>query len=166
MDDNQRIQLKKLLAENKDAVDQTELIRQLKHSHIFRDNIQTLLDIKAKYNGDDEKIVMEGMVECSFMYNYYFDLFNKIKNDEINLNLLYKFIDVLEKIENGEVDQHEGSFEVGTILKEIFVDSAVRKSQKINEKHAKEEKKENTPAPRICTINISYKEFRKMKIKQ
>ena len=46
MNDADRLQLKKLINENKEtAVDQTNLIRQLKHSHILRDNVQSLIDL-------------------------------------------------------------------------------------------------------------------------
>ena len=55
-----------------------------------------------------------------------------MKKDEIEINLLYKFLDILKKIEEGELDQHEGSFQVGTILKDIYVDSALKKADKLN----------------------------------
>jgi hypothetical protein len=41
-------------------------------------------------------------------------------------------LDILKKIEDGQLDQHEGSFMVGTILKDIYVDSALKKAEKLD----------------------------------
>ena len=40
---------------------------------------------------------------------------------------------MLHAIEEGHVDQHEGSFEVGKLLKQIYIDSALRKAGKLDE---------------------------------
>ena len=82
---------------------------------------------------------------------------NKIKKDEIDTKILYKFIDVLKQIEDGELNQHEGSFLVGTLLKELYIDSALKKSEKLDEQYGttKEE-------PKKATINISWKQFKNM----
>ena len=63
------------------------------------------------------------------------EIFNKVKKDEIDISILHKFLDVLRRIEEGELDQHEGSFLVGTILKELYVDSAIKKGDKLDEKY-------------------------------
>jgi hypothetical protein len=62
-----------------------------------------------------------------------------VRKSEIDLKILYQFLEVLEKIENGKMDQHEGSFEVGTLLKKLYVDSALKRAEKLDEKY-KEEK--------------------------
>jgi hypothetical protein len=46
-----------------------------------------------------------------------------------------KFLNVLERIEEGEIDQHTGSYLVGTLLKELYIDSALKKADKLNELH-------------------------------
>ena len=61
---------------------------------------------------------------------------------------------MLEKIEDGEMDQHEGSFEVGTILKKIYVDSALKKADKLNENEVIKEE------PKHATNKISWKQFK------
>lgn len=109
MNDEQKLHLQKMISAN-NVVDQTDLIRKLKHSHIFKDEINTMIMIKTKYPEDEDKIREECMNECGFLFTYYTDLFNKIRKDEIDLTILYRFIEVLRKIEEGEVDQHEGSF--------------------------------------------------------
>lgn len=160
MNEEQKLQLQKMITAN-NVSDQTELIRKLKHSNIFKNEINTMMLIKGKYRGNDEKIKEECIQECGFLYSYYTDLFNKIKNDEIDLSILFKFIDVLKKIEDGEVDQNEGAFLVGTLLKEIYIDSALKKADKLNKKYDLEKEQELKPEP---IKNISWKQFKEKKI--
>ena len=102
------------------------------------------------------------MIECSFLFNYYTDLYNKIRKDEIDLAILYQFLDVLKQIEDGVVDQHEGSFMVGTLLKKIYVDSALKKADKLDKEHAANN--ENTSdIVREDPVEISWKQFKHMK---
>jgi hypothetical protein len=92
-----------------------------------------MLHLKEEYRGRDTEFTEVAIRECYFLYSNYTDIFNKIKKDEIDINILFQFLDVLQKIENKELDQHEGSFEVGTLLKKIYIDSALRKANKLNE---------------------------------
>jgi hypothetical protein len=131
MDNSARLQLQQMIKAN-NVTDQTSLIRELKHSDTLKENIQTLLLLKNKYSSDPEKLHLEGMTECSFLFMHYTDIYNKIRKDEIDLQILFQFLEVLRKIENKELDQHEGSFEVGTLLKKIYIDSALKKADKIN----------------------------------
>jgi hypothetical protein len=156
MDDKQRLQLSNMIKAN-NVEDQTGLIRQLKHSQILRDEINNMIVLKSKYKGDDEKIYTESINECNFLFTYYTDVFNKVRKDEIDISMLHKFLDVLRKIENGELDQHEGSFLVGTILKEMYVDSALKKAEKLDELNEKDKVE-----PKKAEVNISWKQFKKM----
>jgi hypothetical protein len=62
------------------------------------------------------------------------------------MDIMFNTLDVLKQIENGEIDQNEGSVLVGKLLKELYVDSALKRSAKldaINDSENKiEEKKE------------------------
>jgi hypothetical protein len=71
------------------------------------------------------------------LFNNYTDIFNKVKKDEIDLAILGKLLGVLKMIEDGKVDQHEASVEVGQLLKQIYIDSALKKSEKLDKKHSK-----------------------------
>ena len=167
MDDSTRLHLQKLLAANDGAVDQTPLIRQLKHSHILRDNIQTLVDLKTECGDNDTEIRNRGMNECGFMHQYYTDIFNKIVADEIDIGLLFNFLDVLQKIEDNKIDQHDGSFEVGTILKKIYIDSALKKSDKLDKREQEDKVGELESDSKDMNIrkmndkNMSYSEFKR-----
>ena len=154
MDDNQRLHLQKMISSN-NVVDQTKLIRELKHSHILRENVNNLIMLKAKYLDDSDSLNLEAMNDCNFLFTYYTDLYNKIRKDEIDLKILFQFIDVLQKVEDGLLDQHEASFEVGTLLKQIYVDSALRKAEKLNAETGEKEPEYKGPQ-----INISWKDFK------
>ncbi len=154
MDDNQRLQLQNMIKTN-NVEDQTELIRNLKHSQILRNEINNMIMLKAKFRGDDDKIYNECANECNFLFTYYTDIFNKVRKDEIDINILNKFIDVLRKIEDGNLDQHEGSFMVGTLLKELYIDSALKKAEKLDELSEKVE-------PKRADIKISWNQFKAM----
>ena len=155
MDDKQRLQLQNMIKAN-NTEDQTNFIRNLKHSQIIRADVNNMIMIKAKYRGDDAKIHEECVNECNFLFTYYTDIYNKVRKDEIDIGILNKFLDVLKRIEEGELDQHEGSFLVGSILKELYVDSALKKAEKLN---ADEEPR---PEPKKAEKSVSYKQFKKM----
>jgi hypothetical protein len=158
MNNNEKLQLQKMISEN-NVEDQTGLIRDLKHSVILREDVNNLLLIKSKFT-DQEEINLEGMVTCNFLFTYYTDIYNKIRKDEIDYNILFQFLDVLKKIEDGSVDQHEASFEVGSLLKKLYIDSALRKADKLNEKYDNEKKAQEDLEPFKETVDISWKTYK------
>ena len=58
MDDKQRLQLANMIQVN-NVEDQTDLIRNLKHSQVLRNEINNMILIKAKYRNNEEKISEE-----------------------------------------------------------------------------------------------------------
>ena len=97
MDDNARLQLQKMIKAN-NVEDQTQLIRDLKHSELLRNDINYLILLKSKYANDIESLMNESMKECQFLFTYYTDIYNKVRKDEIDLTILYRFLDVLKQI--------------------------------------------------------------------
>jgi hypothetical protein len=154
MDENQRLHLQKMITAN-NVEDNTELIRQLKHSHILRENVNNLIMLKAKYIDEPEKVHLDAMMECSFLFTYYTDIYNKIRKDEIDLKILFRAFDVLRDIEDGKLDQHTGAFEFGQLLKEIYVDSALRKAEKLNAETGEKEPEYKGPQ-----VNISWSQYK------
>jgi hypothetical protein len=162
MNSNEKLQLQKMISEN-NVEDQTELIRCLKHSSILRDEVNKLMVIKQKYaNASSEStnveqdINLDGMVECNFLFTYYTDIYNKVRKDEIDHVLLFQLLDILQKIEDNVLDQHEASYEVGTILKKIYIDSALKKAEKLDAKYASEKPEE----PIKEVVNIDWKTYK------
>ena len=160
MDDNQRLHLQKMITAN-NVEDNTDLIRQLKHSHVLRDDVNNLIMLMAKYQNDPERVHLEAMAECNFLFTYYTDIYNKIRKDEIDLKILFKAFDVLRDIEDGKLDQHEGAFEFGTLLKKIYVDSALKKAEKLNADTGEKEPEYKGPQ-----VNVSWSQFKKMQGKK
>ena len=156
MNKTESIDLKNLVKEYK-YESTTDKIRELKHSKIIREDITKMIELKKRYNRLKGKN-LRNMVEkhCSFLYKNYTNIFNKIYKDNIDLNLFNKFLLVLEKIEEGKCDQHQASFEVGKILKEIYIDSAMREGNKLDKKNKK--KPEKTRKAK----SIGWNEFKKM----
>jgi hypothetical protein len=151
MNDKQRLQLANMIKANS-VEDQTDLIRNLNHSQVLRNEINNMILI------NDIKISEECINECGFLYTYYTDIFNKVKKDEIDIHILNKFLDVLRQIEDGQLDQHEGSFLVGTLLKELYVDSALKKADKLDAQAGKK-----IVEPKRIENDVSWKQFRRMK---
>jgi len=100
------------------------------------------------------------MTSCGFLFTYYTDIYNKIRKDEIDLSILNKFLNVLRRIEDGEIDQHDGAFIVGTLLKELYVDSALKKADKLNNIP------DTVPEKKVEPIKISWREFRHLDKRQ
>jgi hypothetical protein len=69
-------------------------------------------------------------------------------------------VNVLKLIEDGRIDQHEGSFEVGKLLKQIYVDSALRKSEHLDDAAANSvaAKKMQSRAEKVK--DVSWKQFK------
>jgi len=155
MDEKSRLQLSKMIKAN-DVSDQTELIRSLKHSHLLQADINTLLFLKAKHRNDIPKIHEEGVQACNFLHTYYTDIYTKVRKDEIDLTTLNTFLNVLRRIEDGEIDQHDGSYMVGTLLKKLYVDSALLKADKLDAENG-------IVAPSAIPVeDISWVEFKKV----
>jgi len=153
MDDNARLKLQQMIKAN-DVSDQTDIIRKLKHSSQLRENVSTMLNLKKQHTSSQD-FLESAIRDCYFLYLNYTDIFNKLKNEEIDVDILYQFLDVLQKIEDGSVDQHEASFEVGTLLKKLYVDSALKKANKLNE---------SRPEPVFLTgSSITWKQFKNRK---
>jgi len=128
MNSQDKLLLQQMIAVN-NVEDQTQNIRNLQHSKLIKKDIETLLEI-MKTTDDPSEIHIEAMMSCNFVFTYYTDIYNKVRKSEIDLTILYEFLNVLEKIEKGEMDQHEGSFEIGTLLKKLYVDSALKRAEK------------------------------------
>lgn len=144
MNDLERLNLQKMIKEN-DVENNTTLIRSLKHSKLIHDDVDRLLKIKKDNSrlakSSPELFDQMCVSKCNFLFNNYTDIFNKVKKDEIHLGILSQLINVLHNIEEGKLDQHEGSFEVGKLLKEIYIDSALKKADKLDQGIKKSEKK-------------------------
>ena len=168
MDDQQRLKLNEMIKAN-DVEDQTSKIRELRHSKRIKEDIEVLQRLKLRYqrlqqtnSAQYEQILSK---QCNFLFTNYTDIFNKLKKDELDLTILAKFISVLERIENSEIDQHEGSFMIGKLLKELYIDSALKQSEALDKKNAKYDKEREDKILQPAH-SLSWKQFKLTQEKQ
>jgi hypothetical protein len=128
MNDDERLNLKRLIDAN-ECDDNTGKIRELKHSKLIYDDIMRMQQIKMTKNDVDNKC----RSQCGFLFKNYTDIFNRVLNDELDLEIMQKMLIILRCIEDGNVDQHEGAVAFGKILKELYVDSALKTAAKLDE---------------------------------
>jgi len=157
---NDKLQLQEMIKTN-DVEDKTDLIRATKHSKLIREQVKLLEQLKREHSElyknnfqDFDTLTVE---KCSFLFQNYTDIYNKVLKNEINLEILNKFLDALELIENGEVDQHEASVKVGTYLKELYVDSALRKTEKMDAENSNNDDEKND------IMEISWSEYKRVR---
>ena len=159
--DQERLDLKKMLRES-DAQDNTEYIRRVKHSVKIRDDIRTLDKLKkseaALYISDPERFTEVAKRQAPFLHENYYDLFKKMIAEELDLAIMSRLLAVLKMIEDGKTDQHEGSVMVGKILKELYVDSTLKKCKKMDE--AQDASQEKEPEPKVEGKPISWAQWR------
>ena len=162
MNPQERLQLDKLIRAN-DVADNTNSIRELKHSQPLKDDIMTLIKLKRDYQrlskSNPAQFDTICVSRCSFLFNNYTDIFNKVKKDEIDLNILFQLLHVLKLIEDGKLDQHSGSFEVGKLLKSIYIDSALKKVDHLDKNRDKHSKVAHAQV--LPPKKISWSEFKK-----
>ena len=160
LDQQQRIDLAALIKANK-TDDCTQEIRSKKQSIAISNDVKHLIFLKHKYErlkkSNRNEFDAICVKQCSFLFNNYTDLYNKIMNDNLNLAILEKFLTILKKIEDGELDQHEGSYLIGTYLKEMYIDSALKTQEKLDSKI--DNKKNKQPFTKV-EKKISYKDFK------
>ena len=157
LSDHERLNLQKMINES-ECDDNTEQIRKLKHSVLIRDDLRKLDTFKkanlALKDSNSIQFVEQAKLQCPFLYNSYTDIFNRVLKDELDLEIMTKLLIVLRMIENGKINQHEGSVMVGKVLKELYVDSALKRGENIDK-----ESEEDKPVVSDGK-NISWKEFK------
>jgi hypothetical protein len=158
LNDSDRLQLQQMIKAN-DVEDQTGLIRTTKHSQQIREEVKKLHELKKEHadlaKTDPTELDNICISNCSFLFERYTDIYNRVFKDELDLNILDKFIDALKDIEDGNADQHEASVKVGKYLKELYIDSALKKTEK-NDLKAAEENDTKVVEP----MEVSWAEYK------
>ena len=138
-----------------DVPQTTDKIRKLKHSKYIKQDLQQYYSMKKRYSRISKKQFKQMAIkQCQFIYKNYTNLFNRLLNDELEKAILGRFIDALEKIERGDLNQHEASYQIGLLLKRIYVDQALRAEKERELKKTK--KKKNRP------VKITWEEYKKL----
>ena len=133
IDEKTRLNLQRMMKEN-DVEETTDQIRELKHSKLIRQDVIQMKQLKKKYKRiSHDKFKQIATTQCNFLFNNYTNIFNRLVADELNYAIMEQFLNVLEEIENGKVDQHEGSYQIGLILKKMYIDSALKREERFND---------------------------------
>lgn len=158
MDNDKRLMLQKMIKEY-NAEDTTSQIRKLKHSDLIRTDVTKMVSLQSKYSRldkDTKRRIIEK--QCNFLYSNYTNIFNKLYKKQLDLNILNRFLNILKDVEEGEQDQHEASVKVGEILKQLYIDSALREKKQIEEREERHSKKPTTKKHR----KISWKQYKRL----
>jgi hypothetical protein len=159
---DERLNLQKLVSEM-DSVDNTAHIRKVKHSITLRDEIRKLDTFKKKnagmYDTQPEKFLEMCRDETPFLYNNYMDIFHRFIKDELDLEIMTKLLIVLKLIEDEKVDQNEGSVMVGKVLKELYVDSALKQAEHLDNKSSVTD----VPLMPVPVKPLTWKEYKSQK---
>jgi hypothetical protein len=157
------LDLKRLLKDS-NAEDNTEYIRRVKHSEKIRDDIRKLDRLKKdeatlfSENKDAFNVKAQGV--SNFLFMNYTDIFNRVITDELDLAIMSRLLAVIKMIEDGQVDQHEGSVLVGKILKELYVDSALKRCDNLDKENEKDKDKEKEKEKVADVKPISWAQWR------
>ena len=159
-----KLNLERLIKEN-NVEDCTNEIRAKKHSPLIKADVERMLHLKKTYDANSTSMSLNEMIDmqCSFLFKNYTDIFNKLKKDELNVNTLFEFLTVLKSIEDGELNQHEGAYRVGNLLKKLYIDSALVHAKRLDEKNASEKNTENKDSVLPEAKNISWNDYKKTK---
>jgi len=140
---DERLNLKKMMGEM-DYQDNTDTIRRVKHSVKIRNNIRKMEDLKREYtilrHQSPENFFNIVHAECKFLYDNYMDIFTRVMKDELDIVIMSKLLIVLKLIEDGQMDQQDGSVRIGRLLKDLYIDSAVRRADNLDK-----EREDDTP---------------------
>ena len=160
IDDETRLKFNELLKES-DAADNTEKIRKLKHSSKIKEQVSIMLDIKKRYTRLDKNTLYKMIdTQCNWLFTHYFNLFNKLKKDELDIQILGQFVNALKAVEDGDMDQHEASVRVGQILKKLYIDSALKKDKKEEERRERQRKKK----PVNRKAKLTWAQYKKLNL--
>jgi hypothetical protein len=130
MDDNQRITIANLVKQY-ETEETTDKIRTLKHSKCINECLVYIVEAIRKYPRiyKDNRKQFEAIIakQTNFLFTHYPEIYQRMLDNEINMNIMQQFLYMLSRIENGELDQHEASYNIGKLLKELYIDTKLDK---------------------------------------
>jgi len=147
--------------------DNTHGIRQEKNSQLIRqelDILDTYLASKEARNLTTQEKIMAAASHVPFLHHRFTDLYIRAIREELNRGIMDRLLLVLGDIEDGRLDQNEGSIKVGEILKELYLDSMVTRGRHLDEAAAAASAAADTTnptlAPQPIKIGVTWKSFK------
>ena len=137
------------LMRDEDVADATEQIRNQKNSPKIRGDLERLEQLRREYpRVSPETFRNMALTRCAFMYEHFPDILFKLIKQEVSVKIVMRFAEILGMIEIGELNQHEASFQVGTILKKIHIDSVLRREELIKQEEAEKKRRKKHKGPK------------------
>lgn len=128
MNPDQRTKLNQYINEN-GTKDFTDSIRESKRSVRVRKDVEQMLEIKRMNPNmrlmDPETFDRICAHECEFLNTEMNFLYEKLRDDKVDMDVFWQFLAMLERIERGELDQHTASMHIGELLKIMYVDKVI-----------------------------------------
>ena len=160
MNKDERKKLDEIIKKN-NVQDNTEKIQTLKHSKLIRQAVAQIRNVKRRVKTKDFKVLdCECMKHCGFLFTHYPNIYNKLLKDEIDIQILYTFLDSLQEIEDGKKTQHEASYDIGMLLRKLYVEKKVDIHSDPNKP------KKNKTRQQTRVKKISYEDFKKQQEKE
>lgn len=144
----------KSLINNNDYQDNTDYIRRCKNSQKLRKDTNHLKHLKLTHQGTQEELREKANQECPHIFMHHTDLLNRMIKDELDLPMFEKILDALESIENGDETQESASTNIGQMLADLYVNSALKQKQNSDEAQTQQ------PTKIAPVNNISWKEYK------
>ena len=169
MDPSDRIDLKKLMkAGERDYVDNTDGIRRLKHSDLIAADMKKMEELKESHasmraNSPDDFASL-CQKKCSFLFNAYTDIYNRLFKDQLDVNLMLEALRTLKQVETGKINQQEGSILMGKLFYKVFVSNAIKHEDSTNNVPVSSTDTDNSSG---CDENkITWREYKQSVLKQ
>jgi hypothetical protein len=125
MNSDERLKLHELIKEG-NVHDNTSNIRRLKHSAQLKKDVLAIKMILSRADSLEYAHLNESCApHCGFIIEHYKNIYQRILKGQVDFNILDQFLNCLESIENGTKDQHEASYEIGTLLKSLYIDPKI-----------------------------------------
>jgi hypothetical protein len=163
MNKEEKRQLNKLIKEN-NIEDTTDYIRTNKVSDIIRTEIESFLNLKKTHarwrKSNPSHFEKMCITKCHILHTKYNDIFKQLLDDTLDIQILDKLLIILKNIELGKLNQHEGSYYVGQLLKTLYIDKELKSETKNETKNETNETESKTQT--IVPKNISWSDYKKM----
>jgi len=131
MNETDRLKLHELIREN-DVQDNTENIRRLKHSQLILNDVKKIQLLIGQIGLGDFKLLDQACLpHCNFLFTNYTHIYNRLLKGQIDYNILHRFLNCLKSIEDGKKTQHEASYEIGMLLKQLYIDPKIQDQETI-----------------------------------
>lgn len=164
MNQEEKRQLDKLVKEN-NIEDTTDYIRTNKISDTLRSEIAIFLKLKKDYarlrKSNPSQFEKMCISRCNTLHTTYTDIFKDLMNDTIDIKILDKLLIILKNIETGKLNQHEGSYAVGQLLKTLYIDKEI-KNTKNNSEKVEGDQEQKADIQTVVPKNISWSDYKKM----